>query len=188
MSVRYCGRDFSDDELTQIRQLISEESGCNRAELSRLTCQALGWYKADGGLKEMSARVAMLRMQQDGLISLPPPLRARPDPTIHITTRTDPGVPVERSAGALAPLVLQRVQRKTDSSLWNEYIERYHYLGYKPLPGAQLRYFIYAKATLLHCSASALLPGKPRPVTAISAGVTNIDAKTCISSSTMHGS
>jgi hypothetical protein len=145
MSVRYCGRDFSDDELTQIRQLISEESGCNRAELSRLTCQALGWYKADGGLKEMSARVAMLRMQQDGLISLPPPLRARPDPTIHITTRTDPGVPVERSAGALAPLVLQRVQRKTDSSLWNEYIERYHYLGYKPLPGAQLRYFIYAK-------------------------------------------
>jgi len=142
MSVRYCGRDFSDDELTQIRQLISEESGCNRAELSRLTCQALGWYKADGGLKEMSARVAMLRMQQDGLISLPPPLRARPDPTIHITSRTDPGVPIEQPAGALAPLVLQRVQGKTDSSLWNEYIERYHYLGYKPLPGAQLRYFM----------------------------------------------
>lgn len=142
MSVRYCGRDFSDDELSRIRQLISNKSGRNRAELSRLTCQALGWYKADGGLKEMSARVAMLRMQQDGLISLPPPLRARPDPTIHITARTDPGVPVERPAGTLAPLVFQRVQRKSDSSLWNEYIERYHYLGHKPLPGAQLRYFI----------------------------------------------
>lgn len=145
MSVRYCGRDFSDDELSLIRQLISNKSGRNRAELSRLTCQALGWYKADGGLKEMSARVAMLRMQQDGLISLPPPLRARPDPTIHITARTDPGVPVERPAGTLAPLVFQRVQRKPDSSLWNEYIERYHYLGHKPLPGAQLRYFIHAE-------------------------------------------
>jgi hypothetical protein len=44
------------------------------------------------------------------------------------------------------------------------------------------------KINLLHCSASVLLLGKPRPVTAISAGVTNIDAKTCISSSTMHGS
>lgn len=145
MSVRYCGRDFSDDELSRIRQLISEKSGCNRAELSRLTCQTLGWYKADGGLKEMSARVAMLRMQQDGLIRLPPPLRARPDPTIHITARTDPGAPVKRPAGALVPLVFQRVQRKPDSSLWNEYIERYHYLGHKPLPGAQLRYFIHAE-------------------------------------------
>ena len=33
---------------------------------------------------------------------------------------------------------------KTNSALWNEYIERYHYLGFTPLPGAQLRYFIFA--------------------------------------------
>ena len=31
---------------------------------------------------------------------------------------------------------------KATSALWNEYIERYHYLGHKALPGAQLRYFI----------------------------------------------
>jgi len=31
---------------------------------------------------------------------------------------------------------------KATSALWNEYIERYHYLGYTTLPGAQLRYFI----------------------------------------------
>ena len=31
------------------------------------------------------------------------------------------------------------------TSLWiNEYIHRYHYLGYKTLPGAQLRYFVTA--------------------------------------------
>jgi hypothetical protein len=33
---------------------------------------------------------------------------------------------------------------KTSSALWNEYIQRYHYLGHSPLPGAQLRYFITA--------------------------------------------
>jgi hypothetical protein len=144
LSVRYCGRDFSDDELTQIRQLIGEDPARSRAELSRLTCSALGWYKADGGLKEMSARVAMLRMQEDGLITLPPPRCKRPDPTIHITSHTDPGIAIEQPAGALTPLVLQRVQKKPDSRLWNEYIERYHYLGHKPLPGAQLRYFVYS--------------------------------------------
>ncbi len=142
--VRYCGRDFSADELTQIRQLIGEDPVRSRAELSRLTCRALGWYKVDGGLKEMSARVAMLRMQEDGLITLPPPRCQRPDPTIHITTCTDPGIPIEQPAGALTPLRLQRVRKKPDSRLWNEYIERYHYLGHKPLPGAQLRYFVYS--------------------------------------------
>jgi len=33
---------------------------------------------------------------------------------------------------------------KISSALWNEYIQRYHYLGHSPLPGAQLRYFIMA--------------------------------------------
>ncbi len=33
------------------------------------------------------------------------------------------------------------VSTSGDSRLWNEYIERYDYLGHKPLPGAQQRYF-----------------------------------------------
>jgi hypothetical protein len=143
MSVRYCGRDFSEDELTQIRCLIADNPRSSRAELSRMTCQTLEWYKADGGLKEMSARVVMLRMQDDGLIKLPPPRGKRPDPTIHLTPRTDPRPAIDQPAGKLAPLVLQRIQKKPDSRLWNEYIERYHYLGHKLLPGAQLRYFVH---------------------------------------------
>ena len=35
------------------------------------------------------------------------------------------------------------------SALWNEYIDRYHYLGYTPLVGAQLRYGVYAEDRLL---------------------------------------
>jgi hypothetical protein len=48
----------------------------------------------------------------------------------------------------LEHLRLEVVARK-DSALWNETIDRYHYLGYKPLPGAQLRYFAYAGDRLL---------------------------------------
>ena len=145
MSVRYCGREFSDDEIKQIKLLIAEDETRSRAELSRLTCQALGWYKPNGGLKDMSARVAMLRMQEDELIRLPPPRGKRPDPSVHLTARTEPGTPINQPAGTLRPLVLQRVQKRADSRLWNEYTERYHYLGHKPLPGAQLRYFIHAE-------------------------------------------
>jgi hypothetical protein len=48
----------------------------------------------------------------------------------------------------LADLRLEVVERST-SALWNEFIDRYHYLGYKPLPGAQLRYFAYAGERLV---------------------------------------
>lgn len=38
---------------------------------------------------------------------------------------------------------------KSASRLWNGLIARWHYLGYQPLPGAQLRYLIRCEAGLL---------------------------------------
>lgn len=139
---RYCGRDFSEGELAHIRVLISDHPASTRAELSRLTCQALQWYKHDGGLKAMSCRVAMLRMQNDGLIQLPPPIRKRPENRIELTPNTAPQAKLEQPVNRLMPLQLYPVVHYSQSRLWNEYIHRYHYLGYKSLPGAQLRYFV----------------------------------------------
>ena len=69
---RYCGRYFEAQELAQIIELIEQNPSKNRTDLSREVCRMLAWYKPDGGPKEMSCRVAMLRMQEDGLIQLPP--------------------------------------------------------------------------------------------------------------------
>ena len=88
---RYCGRDFSNQELEQIRTLIAEDPNRSRTLLSRLTCQTLSWFKTDGGLKEMSCRVAMLRMAEDGLITLPLSRGQPPQQNIQFTTLTDPG-------------------------------------------------------------------------------------------------
>jgi hypothetical protein len=141
--IRYCGRDFSKQELVVIRQLISENPSATRAVLSRLTCQALHWYKIDGGLKEMSCRVAMLRMQDDGLIKLPAARhRHCPANNVQFTSATDPKPKIKKPVDALPCVQLQIVMGRQQSRLWNEYIHRYHYLGYKPLPGAQLRYFV----------------------------------------------
>jgi hypothetical protein len=90
VSVRYCGRDFSEDEIEQINRLIAEDKTRGRTELSRLCCQRFEWFKADGGLKDMSCRVAMLRMQRDGLITLPALLRQPPPKKkIVFTQHTD---------------------------------------------------------------------------------------------------
>ncbi len=149
MSVRYCGRNFSEQEMEQIRHLIAEDKTRSRAELSRLTCQLLNWLKPDGGLKDMSARVAMLRMQENGLIQLPEPRCKRPDPSVRLTKQSDPKDTIEQGAGQLLPLKFERVVNKTQSRLWNEYIHRYHYLGHKLLPGAQLRYIVYSQDNII---------------------------------------
>ena len=138
----YCGRDFSTTEIAQIVQLIAENTEYHRADLSREVCRILQWYKADGELKEMSCRVAMLRMHADGLIELPAPRRTKPALRPFCSTKaTDPQEPILHPVHHLGPLSLHLVERN-ESALWNEYIGRYHYLGYTPLPGAQLRYFV----------------------------------------------
>ena len=142
--IQYCGREFTPNELHLIRSLIKNNPLFNRMRLSKEVCRMLQWLKPDGKLKDMSCRVAMLRMQKDGLILLPPPTCVkRPVRKIEFTSATDPQNPVLSPVNQLPQLRFQMVT-KTNSALWNEYIERYHYLGYTPLPGAQLRYFIDA--------------------------------------------
>ncbi len=139
---RYCGRIFSEEELALIIELIEQNPSKHRLDLSREVCRMLSWYKADSGLKEMSCRVAMLRMQKDGLIRLPPPRKVnKRTAKLTVTDATEPQSLIQTPVHQLGELQLCLVTSK-NSRLWNEYIERYHYLGYTPLPGAQLRYFV----------------------------------------------
>ena len=148
---RYCGREFTAEELQSIRDLISADAERNRAELSRMVCDLVRWTRPDGRRKDMSCRVAMLRMHRDGLIKLPPPRtrnsngRIRPQRTLL----GEPGEPVTASVGQLGELELVSVKARADSRLWNELIERYHYLGYHPLPGAQMRYLVFGGSRIL---------------------------------------
>ena len=147
---RYSGRWFAPTDLERIRALIREHPEANRQRLSYLVCEAFDWRKADGGLKDMSCRVALLRMHREGLIELPPP-QSRMNPCRSFRRRTaqaEPQPPFEVAVHELEELRLEPVERPS-SALWNEYIDRYHYLGYKPLAGAQLRYFAYAGERLL---------------------------------------
>ena len=57
-----------------IRRLIEDNPQAHRARLSRMVCEEFGWVRPDGRLKDMSCLVAMIRMDNDGLIRLLPPL------------------------------------------------------------------------------------------------------------------
>jgi hypothetical protein len=89
----------------------------------------------------------MLRMHDDGRLRLPAP-RNRHHNGQTVRPRTPAGDPQEPlvvpSPRHLGPLALRPLEGRQESCLVNELLDRYHYLGYQPLPGAQIRYVVHA--------------------------------------------
>ena len=129
-----------------LRALIAGPPPLNRHMLSKEFCRRIGWFKPDGGLKDMMARVAMLAMHRDGLIALPAPRgrQNRPGPIVFGPDTEPPMFSAPTTLDEVRPLDLRPVVRGTrEGKLWNEFVARYHYLGYKTLVGAQMRYAVH---------------------------------------------
>ena len=150
-SARFCGRDFSPGELERIRAIIGQGQVC-RSQLARQVCQEFGWLNAQGRLKEMSCKVALLRMERAGLLVLPPP-RARngngkrPRPAQHLLALEQ--TPLTLPAHQLHPLSLVLARTRPERLLYRQIMVQHHYLGYCPMAGAQLRYLLFNGSRLL---------------------------------------
>lgn len=143
---RYCGRLFTSDELTVISHIIGAADRPNRAEVSRRVCRQLSWLRPNGELKAMSCRVALLKMHRDGLLQLPAPNNGNGNGKLlryHVPEKAEPALtePLKN----LLPLAVKVVVSSAQSRCWNNLMACHHYLGYVPLPGAQVRYLIYGQ-------------------------------------------
>ena len=146
-----CGQEFSQEILRRIQQAIDEDPALRRGALSRRVCGWLNWRTVLGQLKEVSCRVALLKLHRRGLLclptvdprSIPRPGRVRAEP--HEPPQSAPG---ETSLEALQPVSLVRINSadRAVSRVWKELMNRYHYLGAGPLCGAQMRYLIRSAA------------------------------------------
>ena len=144
---RYHGRDFTATEMALLRELIAGPPAMSRHALSREFCRRIGWTRPDGGLKDMMARVVMLAMHNDGRIELPPPKwrQGRRGPVAFGPDTEPPLLPPPTALDEVRPLRMRIVKRRERwGRLWNEYVARYHYLGYTTLVGAQMRYAVHA--------------------------------------------
>jgi len=149
----YCAREFSASDIQSIRDLIAQNPKLQRSALSRKLCQLWGWTKPNGELKDMTCRVALLRMQTDGLITLPPSRIGVVRKRAHFapTAASDAQACIKQPVHEIGRITLRVVSGTGDSRLWNEYVARYHYLGYTPMSGSQIRYNVFAGEQLVAC-------------------------------------
>jgi hypothetical protein len=162
--MQYCARQFTPSDIEVIRTLIAADPPPSRYRLSREVCEQLAWRRADGKLKDMSCRVALLRMQADGLLTLPAPKKAKPgvfksSPEIEQAVSEPKIMPIVN----LAQLSIELVTPRRDSLLWNAYIQRHHYLGHQLLSGAQLRYFVRCAGEIVALMSFGASAWKTRP-------------------------
>ncbi len=113
---RYVGREFTEVEMEIVRTLCLDPAYPTRASISRALCRSLGWTKPDGGLKDMSARVALAKMAADGLITLPAPTGPQPVPRRHLEATIEEGPVLACSLGELGSVSLVKVDTRSDSA------------------------------------------------------------------------
>lgn len=138
------GRSFGEAGLRGVREELRAAGSASRAEIARRVCQRLGWRTPGGSFSLMSARVALLRLHRCGLLRLPPPRNGNGNGrpldigSVLWPSETPLGQPVDQLHG----LALHPVIHEDQSSLYNALVERYHYLGFVAMAGAQMRYLI----------------------------------------------
>ena len=79
-------------------------------------------------------------------------------------------MPIIARVDALPALHVRPLADQREAQLWREYVDRYHYLGYTPLPGAQMRYLVTSGRQVLAVVGFGASAWKAAPATASSAG------------------
>lgn len=99
----------------------------------------------------MSARVALLRLHREELIKLPPPTCGNGNGkklSVNLS-KLPQETPMMLPVHKIKNLELNKVETPDQSQLYNVLMAQYHYLGYTPMAGAQVRYLIQGESGIL---------------------------------------
>jgi hypothetical protein len=136
------GRLLHDDDLAQLCGLIAAHPAWSRRRLSVALAQAWHWRTPTGQLKDMAARTLMLKLEQRGLIVLPPRRRtaSRRLPLVLELPLAPPAALITGTLRALMPLTLDLVTGTHPA--FSHALATHHYRGYGGPVGEHLAYMV----------------------------------------------
>ena len=140
----FFGRPFTQSDFQLICDIARDFPSLSITEMGNTLCELLDWRRPNGKLKYIECRSMLEQLQAEGLLSLPAVRKTAPSRPrrIEVKTESDAQPLLTGTAGDYLPLLLRRVDKGELSSLWNQFVERYHYLKFRVPFGANLRYLI----------------------------------------------
>ncbi len=130
-----------------MQEIARDYAGLGITEIARTVCELLDWKRANGRLKDQECRKLLECLREQSWLTLPPVWNSGPrgPRRIRLSEASAPQAILEGSAGEFEPLELRVIESRSESRLWTELIERYHYLTYRVPVGANLRYMVRSR-------------------------------------------
>lgn len=145
----FSGRRLSAQDIELIQHVTADFRNLTLHELANTVSELLDWHRPTGKLKTRECVTLLQHLAAKGWLQGLPilqqtrPRGARP---VLVDSCSDAQAPVRGDLRDHLPIQLRLIQTRADRVLFQQYIERYHYLGYRVPYGAQLRYFIHSSA------------------------------------------
>jgi len=141
----FCGRPLTAANLTLIRGITREFANLAWTELAATLCELLEWRRPNGSLKGRECYLFLRELHRRGWLpwlTAPQP-KAHRTPSVKLTAEPSPTYPTLPGPLHLyQPLRLQLIEDPAQRRLFRQYLDHYHYLGYRAPFGAQLRYWV----------------------------------------------
>jgi len=164
-SIVRCGRKITGQEIEAARETARLCGGLSRRELAETICEHWGWVTASGALKLTACLKVLEELELQGDLQLPPKQKKASTERVrgakHTMRTAEPDNKLVGKLSEVGPVELQIVAGGEEVKLWNEYLDRHHYLGYSKPFGCTLRYFIVSGKGLLGC---VLLAGAAKAI------------------------
>ncbi|MDE0000879.1 MAG: IS4 family transposase [Rhodospirillaceae bacterium] len=144
-STTFFGRRLTRRQIAEVQSIVRGFPALSRRELGHTVCEHLNWRTPGGNDSIQSALGLLEALETAGVVVLPekdasrrPGRQGRP---VH-GPRSEPQPPIECALDRLLPLRAEPVEDPDEVALWNELVDRHHYLGYRRPVGPHLRYAI----------------------------------------------
>lgn len=149
---RYRARDLRVEDIAHIQAAIASQYARGRSFIARMLCQRWDWRQPNGGYKEFAARDLLLRLEEAGLIELPPRQRVKS----NVSKKTYVQIPLythQPLSGAVGdyPAPVVEEAQEAHSELWDYLLHHYHYLGRPKLVGEHLKQVVFIDGQVVAC-------------------------------------
>jgi len=166
--IEQCGRKITAQEIAEITETVKTFPNLSLSILIETICEHLEWFTASGRYKKDACLKLLQKLEITDAISLP---GKRPYSRQSVVKTKPKAVPkiselnhqeINCCLQAVKPVSLIPQISKPDIKLWDEYVDRHHYLGHKRPIGCFIRYF--AKSTDGEVLACVLFAGAARSI------------------------
>lgn len=149
---RYRSRSLGAQDIGFIQSTIIRFYSKGRSHIARVLCEAWGWVQPNGQFKEYAARDLLLRLEEKGLIELPPRLRPKNNLKRNSFAQAPLfyNTPLQDTLNQYGDLFLRQVT-PDESYLWDYLVHHHHYLGRPSLVGEHLRYLAFLNGQVVAC-------------------------------------